>query len=752
MDDRERVFRELLEDALDDGEIRDSLGQPEGLTRDRLRAAAEARRGEILQTAAEHEAAYDLARQQHPSGHNPARVLERGRPARARLLDVIVVVWLLMAFTSVGIIVAINDRWYRISAIDRHADVVAGWAGVAALVWLAALVVTYLVRMLFGRLEGASRDTVHVAAVTSVTILAMIMASMAFASTLAALVSGWRRGYVGDLEFPEVAAIVLVLGLAAGIAFPWGTTITVDSDEFALVAERRDAWRAVLRAEGILTFLRAEINAQAARRFATVLTIDDAPGLRNLTDLSYHVHTRSAAQLVRVAGGLTGGSIALCGPRGVGKTELLRAFCTGGYPGATDARDLAVVVSAPVTFDRLDFVLHLYAAVCEKAATYASELGSDDRRQLLAEVRAKLESVRYLQTRTSDVGGALAVRSVGLQYHRGVSLARRPWAYPEVVDDLKRFLERIGRVLEQRRLPGASSPHLVIGIDELDRIHPAARARDFLNELKAVFDVHGCLFLVTVSDEALQDADLAGPARNAFDSVIDEVVRVDPLDFREAKQLLAQRVIGMPEPFQALAYALSGGLPRDLLRTARATAIANDTQTTALSAVTRHLLLRELARIQRTGHAILATENAERLPTGVGQLLVDDGPQWLDTGLLRLAAQVRTQLGAAPPDVKAMCETLANNVFFLATVEQVFSDDLDEAAMSRAADPGFAGSYDALARIQRAIGHAEATVPARLTTFRAAWNLASPVQDRGCRTEPGVESAAVAPGREDGHR
>jgi hypothetical protein len=47
-------------------------------------------------------------------------------------------------------------------------------------------------------------------------------------------------------------------------------------------------------------------------------------------------------------------------------------------------------------------------------------------------------------------------------------------------------------------------------------------------------------------------------------------MRIGPLDLRAARQLLEGRVIGLPYPFTALCYVLSGGVPREPMRTARA--------------------------------------------------------------------------------------------------------------------------------------------------------------------------------------
>ena len=57
--------------------------------------------------------------------------------------------------------------------------------------------------------------------------------------------------------------------------------------------------------------------------------------------------------------------------------------------------------------------------------------------------------------------------------------------------------------------------------------------------------------------------------RTAFDTTFDTVLRVGPLDLSTARGALERRAIGMPYPFIALCYVLSGGVPRELMRVAR---------------------------------------------------------------------------------------------------------------------------------------------------------------------------------------
>jgi hypothetical protein len=57
-------------------------------------------------------------------------------------------------------------------------------------------------------------------------------------------------------------------------------------------------------------------------------------------------------------------SAGLAGPRGVGKTSLIEYFA-GRAAGDGLHRPLKVTVAAPVQYEPRDFVLHLFASVCE---------------------------------------------------------------------------------------------------------------------------------------------------------------------------------------------------------------------------------------------------------------------------------------------------------------------------------------------------------------------------------------------------
>ena len=80
---------------------------------------------------------------------------------------------------------------------------------------------------------------------------------------------------------------------------------------------------------------------------STAVTARRAPGLSELADPSLKVATSTATNARRLLNSMRGGSVGLAGPRGAGKSVLLRALSNGRF--AVDGRlAIGTVVNAPV--------------------------------------------------------------------------------------------------------------------------------------------------------------------------------------------------------------------------------------------------------------------------------------------------------------------------------------------------------------------------------------------------------------------
>lgn len=476
----------------------------------------------------------------------------------------------------------------------------------------------------------------------------------------------------------------------------WGTRKTV----LGTLAKRRDAAEENLSAavrNAVLEECREIVEELRPQSYVGELKVTKAQGLSEVLSMSRVVNTEARAKLGRMLDQMPGGSIGIAGPRGAGKTTLMRAYCAGGVAEIQGRPVLGVQTSAPVEYEPRDFILYLFQSVCRAVLVkFGEDLGAPPWRdegpwrRMLANPRQRmfvltlsvmitylglslivgsmwalrvgepppppsptvivvngaaptptptpaettarerdsisyymrgfgftpgtlfvwgliltlpgvlllfsylvsntdnnrnqrrgtmptfmagkprpayiaqawewLKTIKFQQSYTSGWSGALKLPA-GLEggLSRAVSMAENQKSLPEIVGGLREFLEAV-----------STDFAIIIGIDELDKIETDEQAQQFVNEIKSVFGLRHCFYLVSVSESAMSNFERRGiPFRDAFDSSFDDIVRVDYLTLDAAKRLIARRIIGMAHPFRALCYCASGGLARDLIRTCR---------------------------------------------------------------------------------------------------------------------------------------------------------------------------------------
>ena len=186
-----------------------------------------------------------------------------------------------------------------------------------------------------------------------------------------------------------------------------------------------------------------------------------------------------------------------------------------------------------------------------------------ERSTLIAQAVEELHNIGFQRSYTSGWSGTLKV-PVGLDLasSAGLTLAQRPESLPELVERFRRFVRHVAQAYDNV---------VLIGIDELDKLKTSEQAEAFLNGIKSVFGIPRCFYLISVSEHALAAFERRGIGfRDAFDSALDDVVQVNFLNLKQSRLLLGRRILRLPDPFLHLCHMLSGGLPRDLIRHARA--------------------------------------------------------------------------------------------------------------------------------------------------------------------------------------
>jgi hypothetical protein len=223
--------------------------------------------------------------------------------------------------------------------------------------------------------------------------------------------------------------------------------------------------------------------------------------------------------------------------------------------------------------------------------------------------QARSYSIHLKIERTSSWGANVSlptVRSFGLSLNKGKSDKYAPWSLPELVSKLRDFIEVISRT------GGLTTGPMIISIDEIDRIGSVEQAERFIGEIKSIFGIPNCFFLVSVAEDVgflFSRQSILG--QSALEHAFDDVVVVDALEFDEARDLLSARVPGFTDSFVFLALALSGGLPREMIRVARRLVDVNHRETKEdffprIGDLAVRLVAEDSAEVLRTSRSQLA--------------------------------------------------------------------------------------------------------------------------------------------------
>lgn len=318
---------------------------------------------------------------------------------------------------------------------------------------------------------------------------------------------------------------------------------------------------------------------------------------------------------------------------------------------------------------------------------------------------------------------------------------------PELVDSYRDFAQSVVSGLQGLALQDGpltmSQVRLIVGIDEIDRIENGEIAEKFLNDIKAIFGIPSCCYFASVSADALAIFERRTvSARTAFDTTFDVIVRINPLELKTARQLLERRVVGLPYPFIALCYVLSGGVPREMMRIARSIfdvrngpAFAAEREVSCDIIATK-VISHEISSL-RQGLLPLATQLVVPGASEIIELL--DDPDWpsgnLQDDLARMSKWLsqrslfEDETGSIVTAAK-VCDSLTSAIYFLLSTEEAFTSGLDqivtdlidyESEQDRKPDP--AGAIHLLARARAVLAVNPALAVSRVKAFRQWYTL-----------------------------
>jgi Cdc6-like AAA superfamily ATPase len=219
--------------------------------------------------------------------------------------------------------------------------------------------------------------------------------------------------------------------------------------------------------------------------------------------------------------------------------------------------------------------------------------------RLAVEAKRRLEQIRFLQTLAIEHQGTLTRGGLRIGRRWSRQLSEQPLTLPELVASYRQFADVVARWWRSNH---DQNGKLLITIDEVDRIVDPELAERFLNELKAIFGTRDCIYVISVSEEALANFERrVVRTRTAFDSAFDDIIRLRTLTVSESVEMLRRRMTGVPDGFLLLCHFIAGGMPRDVVRAARTMLDIHREQPGAstLPEAATKVITREIASVKR---------------------------------------------------------------------------------------------------------------------------------------------------------
>ena len=220
-----------------------------------------------------------------------------------------------------------------------------------------------------------------------------------------------------------------------------------------------------------------------------------------------------------------------------------------------------------------------------------------------------MEQLAYRSSQESTAGFSFK----GFSFGRKKTLEIRDFTIPGLTARYTQFLQKI--------LP-LYNGKLIIGIDELDKIHDPEQVKALLSEIKGALFMQGTYYLLSISEDAARSfRRRLASGRDIFESTFDDVVDIPQMDVQPAVEMLILREKTGEEEKRLPVFCLliaalfGGGIPREIIRARRTLSYAMKTQEQATPTWAVYTLLEEELRQweQHIGEANLSGTDTVKL-------------------------------------------------------------------------------------------------------------------------------------------
>ncbi|MFI6439640.1 hypothetical protein [Streptomyces sp. NPDC050759] len=260
---------------------------------------------------------------------------------------------------------------------------------------------------------------------------------------------------------------------------------------------------------------------------------------------------------------------------------------------------------------------------------------------------------------------------------------------------------------------------VVIAVDELDRLGTDVQALAFLGEIKAILGVPHVHYLVSVAEDVGAAFVRRGlPNRDVTDSSLDDVVHVRRCSLAESSEILRKRAPGIGEAYIVLAHALSGGIPRDLIRYGRR--------------LLEIRLVTEQAELTDVAQALIIEEVAETLAAHLRVACPCQEPMDQLRGALRHFVAYDVDGLGIPEESRRLIDEAAAYAYLSLTLLDVFGRPGFTQRRMEAARRSPDGNPDLLAEARQELAVSPYSTRPVIDGIRQAWRL-EPVSTQGPR-------------------
>ncbi|MGW0292051.1 hypothetical protein [Streptomyces tuirus] len=359
--------------------------------------------------------------------------------------------------------------------------------------------------------------------------------------------------------------------------------------------------------------------------------------------------------------------------------------------------------------------------------------------KLVTRCRNHLYQLRTAQSTSATLNLGLTQAATTIGSAHSSALASIPPNFPQMVEDLRSLLADIAPHVHRR------GGRTIICFDELDRLGTDKQALLFLSEIKAILGVPHVHYLISVAEDVGAAFVRRGlPHRDATDSSLDDVVHVQPCSLADSVAIMCKRATDLTPPYVLLAHALSGGIPRDLIRYGRRIlemhediSSARQAPAVELTDISRRIILEELSDTLSGFRTLLAKqqwtyENAGWLANY--RILMDHlrhacphRTNDLVAALEYISSRTLPSSGAVgepPEEARQLIAEASVYTYYTLTLLQIFQPDDFEGRRIRAADSA-AGDPQFLAEARLELTVSPHSARPLIDEVRMAWHLSS---------------------------